>query len=284
MSAAAATTSPERKPKLGIIAGGGRLPLQLIECCQSSGREFFVIALEGIADMGPITAVPHAVVRIGAVGESLEKLKAAGARELVLAGRVKRPALSGLRPDFVGAKLVARLGGAFFSGDDALLKSVISFLEDEGFSVVGADDVLSGLLAAPGVLGKVAPDARADADIAQGVKVARALGAVDVGQAVIVEHGYVLGVEAAEGTDQLIARCANLKREGKAGVLVKLKKPAQEGRVDLPSIGPDTVEKLAAAGFCGMAVEAGGSLIVDQDKTLARADALGLFIVGVVHV
>ena len=271
------------KPVLGIIAGGGRLPLQLIECCQSSGRRFFVIALEHIADMGPIMQVPHAVVRLGAVGESLERLKAAGALELVLAGRVKRPSLSSLRPDFVGAKLIARLGGAFLSGDDALLKSVIAFLEDEGFHVVGADDVLSGLLAPPGVLGAVQPDIHAQGDIAQGVKVARALGAVDVGQAVIVEHGYVLGVEAAEGTDALIERCSQLKREDKAGVLVKLKKPAQEGRVDLPSIGPDTIDKIAAAGFCGVAVEAGGSLILDQQKTLARADALDIFIVGVKH-
>lgn len=272
------------RPMLGIVAGGGRLPLQLIECCQASGRRFFVIALEGIAEREALADVPHAVVRLGAVGECLEKLREAGATELVLAGRVKRPSLSGLRPDFGGAKLLARLGGAFFLGDDALLKNVIAFLEDEGFTVVGADDVLAGLKARPGVLGGISPDARAQADIAQGVKVARALGAVDVGQAVIVEHGYVLGVEAAEGTDGLITRCGPLKRErARAGVLVKLKKPQQEGRIDLPSIGPDTIDTLAQAGFGGVAVEAGGSLILDEAETLKRADALGLFIVGVEH-
>ena len=283
MSAAAASPIFSPLPTLGIIAGGGRLPLQLIECCQASGRDFFVVALEGIADMAAVAAVPHAVVRLGAVGESLEKLKAAGAKELVLAGRVKRPSLSSLRPDFAGAKLIARLGGAFFSGDDALLKSVIAFLEEEGFHVVGADQVMANLLAPLGVLGSITPDAMADADILQGVKVALALGAVDVGQAVIVEHGYVLGVEAAEGTDALIARCAGLKREARGGVLVKLKKPAQEGRADLPSIGPDTVEKLADAGFSGIAIQSGGSLILDQGKTIATADARGLFIVGVSH-
>lgn len=280
---AVAAAMHSTKPKLGIIAGGGRLPLQLIECCQSSGREFFVVALEGIADMAAINAVPHAVVRLGAVGESIGKLRAAGVKELVLAGRVKRPSLSSLRPDFVGAKLIAKLGGAFFSGDDALLSSVISFLEDEGFRVVGADAVMVNLLAPHGILGNISPDTLAEADILQGVKVAAALGAVDVGQAVIVEHGYVLGVEAAEGTDALISRCAGLKREVRGGVLVKLKKPGQEARADLPSIGPETIETLANAGFCGIALEAGGSLILDQDKTVAVANARGLFIVGVQH-
>ena len=283
MSAVAEAIDSTTKPMLGIIAGGGRLPLQLIECCQSSGRAFFVVALEGIADMSAINEVPHAVVRLGAVGESIGKLRAAGVQELVLAGRVKRPSLSSLRPDFLGAKLIAKLGGAFFSGDDALLSSVITFLEDEGFRVVGADTVMANLLAPPGVLGRISPDALAEVDILQGVKVAVALGAVDVGQAVIVEHGYVLGVEAAEGTDALISRCASLKREARGGVLVKLKKPGQEARADLPSIGPATIEQLADAGFSGIAVEAGGSLILDQDKTIAAADARGLFIVGVQH-
>ncbi len=284
MSAAAPNTSTEETPcALGIIAGGGRLPLQLVECCEQSGRPYFVVALEGMADMEALKETPHAVVRLGAVGESLEILRKNDAREIVLAGRVKRPSLSGLRPDFVGAKLLARLGGAFFSGDDALLKAVIAFLEEEGFTVVGADAVMASLLAPLGILGNIAPDARAEADIAQGLKVALALGALDVGQAVIVEHGYVLGVEAAEGTDALIARCAGLKREAKGGVLVKLKKPAQEERADLPSIGPETVERLAACGFSGIAVESGASLILDREKTFARADALGLFIVGVSH-
>ncbi|MBY0406966.1 MAG: UDP-2,3-diacylglucosamine diphosphatase LpxI [Rickettsiales bacterium] len=271
-------------PVLGIVAGGGRLPQQLIECCRAQGREFFVVGLEGFADKDMLQGLPHATVRLGAVGESLAHFRRAGATELVLAGRVKRPSIVSLRPDMVGAKLLARLGQAFFSGDDALLKAVIAFLEDEGFSVVGADSIMASLLAPVGVMGNISPDALAEADIAQGLKVALALGALDVGQAVIVEHGYVLGVEAAEGTDALIERCAKLKRvSGKGGVLVKLKKPGQDARADLPSVGPDTVEKLAAAGFSGIAVEAGGSLILDQQAMLTRADALGLFVAGVTH-
>lgn len=268
-------------PVLGIVAGGGGLPLELVRGCKAAGRPYFIIALDGYADAQALSGEPYAVVRLGAVGESLSKLKEAGAKELVLAGHVKRPSLAALRPDVMGAKLMARLGAAFFAGDDALLSAVVAFLEEEGFAVVGADKVLAGLLTPGGPLGGVAPDAQAQADIAQGIRVAKALGAVDVGQAVIVEHGYVLGVEAAEGTDALIRRCAELKKNAGGGVLVKLKKPQQDARVDLPSVGPETIEALARAGFSGVAVQQGGSLLIDKEATLAKADALGLFVVGV---
>lgn len=267
-------------PTLGIIAGGGRLPAQLAETCKKNGREFFVLAFEGSADVDALSDLPHAVVRLGAVGEALAHLREAGAKEIVLAGKVSRPSFSALRPDLIGTRLLARMGGAFFSGDDALLKAIISFLEDEGFKIVGSDVVMGGLIAGAGALGKHKADARAEADIAIGIKAARALGALDIGQAAIVENGYVLGVEAAEGTDALIDRCGKLRREKSGGVLVKARKPGQEERVDLPTIGPLTVEKIHAAGFAGIAIEADGGLILDKEKTIARADALGIFVVG----
>jgi len=266
---------------LGIIAGGGRLPAQLIESCQAMERPCFVIALEDYADIETIRHVPHAVVRLGAVGEALDHLRRAGAKELVLAGRVRRPSLSSLRPDLVGAKLLARLGAAFFSGDDALLKAVVSFLEDEGFKVVASHDILAGLVAPPGVLGKISPNAQAMTDIAHGVRVVKTLGQLDIGQAAIIENGYVLGVEAAEGTETLIERCGKLRREKNSGVLVKFRKPAQEERVDLPTIGPSTVEQIHKAGFAGIAIEAGGGLILDLEATVTEADALGIFLVGI---
>lgn len=269
------------KSPLGIIAGGGRLPLQLVESCQSAGRPYFILAVEDAADIEAISHLPHAVVRLGAVGEAIEQLRRADVREIVLAGHIKRPSFFSLRPDMVGAKLMARMGGALFSGDDAMLSALISFMEEEGFTVVGADTVLSSLLAPEGALGCMHPAPRALEDIARGWKVAKALGALDVGQAVVVENGYVLGVEAAEGTDALIVRCGNLRRESGSGVLVKVKKPTQDTRADLPSIGVQTVEAAHAAGLAGIAVEAGGALILDKEKTIARADALGLFLIGV---
>ena len=266
---------------LGIIAGGGSLPAQLIETCQSIGRPCFVIALEDFADMNSITHVPYASVRLGAVGAALEHLRNAGVKEIVLAGKVRRPSLASLRPDATGARLIARLGAAFLSGDDALLKSVMAFLEDEGFTVVGSNDILSALAASEGALGRVAPNKQALQDITQGVRILKALGSLDIGQAVIIENSYVLGVEAAEGTDALIKRCAGLKREAEGGVLVKFRKIGQDQRVDLPAIGPDTVKAVHGAGFSGIAVEADGAIIVNRDATIADADSLGIFIVGV---
>lgn len=266
---------------LGIIAGSGRLPLQLIEACQSTGRDFFVLALQNYADLNALKNVPHAVVRLGAVGEAISHLRRAGATELVLAGRVQRPSFGSLRPDLLGTKLLARMGAAFLSGDDAVLRSVITFLEEEGFKVVGSNHVLHELVTPLGQLGKMAADERAQSDIALGLKVALTLGELDIGQAVIVENGYVLGVEAAEGTDALIGRCGPLKRDAKGGVLIKVCKPGQEERVDLPTIGPDTIEKVAQCGFSGIAVQASASIILDRQTVISKADALGLFIVGV---
>jgi len=266
---------------LGIIAGGGRLPVQLVESCEATGRPCFVLALQDAADVETISHVPHAVVRIGAVGETLEHLRKANVKELVLAGNVRRPSPFSLRPDVAGVKLLARLGKAFFAGDDALLKAVIAFFEDEGFKVIGSDEILRGLIAPEGVLGSIQPDVRAKADIFQGIKIAKTLGELDIGQAVIIENGYVLGVEAAEGTDALIERCSKLRREAKSGVLVKIRKPGQDNRADRPAIGIQTVEKIHAAGFSGVAIEAGGGIILDKDKTIAKADALGVFILGI---
>jgi hypothetical protein len=147
--------------------------------------------------------------------------------------------------------------------------------------VIGADALLGGLKPAEGCLGRHRPDAEAEADIARGVEVLAALGAADVGQAVVVQQGMVLGVEAIEGTDALIARCAGLRREGPGGVLVKLAKPGQETRADLPTIGPDTVRRAAEAGLRGIAVGADAAIVLDRDTLVRLADEAGLFVIAV---
>lgn len=268
--------------KLGIIAGGGRLPFLLIETCKKEQRPFFVLALEESSNALAFADVPHSVVRLGAIGEALEQLRNAGVKELVMAGAVKRPSLFSLKPDAAGAKLLARMGTAFFGGDDAILKATVGFLEDEGFSVVGADTILGGLLTPKGALGKTKPSRQAETDIKIGIKAAKLLGERDIGQAVIVENETVTGEEDEHGTAALIARCAAQKSKP-SGVLVKAKKPQQESRVDLPSIGPDTIDQLHAAGLSGVALEADGSLILDKEKVIEKADALGIFVVGVTH-
>lgn len=265
---------------LGIIAGGGILPAQLAASVRASGRAVFILGLDGHADAASISGFPHAFHRIGAAGQIIATLRAAGVDDLVLIGPVRRPSLLTLMPDAEGAKILARIGRSAFAGDDGLLAAVIRVLEEEGFRVRGAHEVMAGLAAPEGVLGRHAPDAAAEADIFRGAAVARLLGAADVGQAVVVQQGIVLGVEAAEGTDALLARCGALRREGPAGVLIKRAKPGQEARADLPTVGVRTVEGAAAAGLAGIAIEAGMTLLPEREATIAAADAAGLFLVA----
>ena len=265
--------------RLGIIAGGGTLPRLLVEAGRSSGRDPFVLCLEGFADEKDYADVGHATAPVAKVGRIVEALKSAGCRDLVLAGRMRRPDFRTLVPDFRGVSLLAKLVGA--RGDDAILRIVIEDLEKDGFKVLGVDDILSDLLASEGPIGKHDADARARSDIARGVAVLRALGDLDVGQAATVQDGIVLRIEAAEGTDGLLERTAHLARRGQGGVLVKLKKAGQERRADLPAIGPDTVKGVASAGLAGIAVEVGGALVLDREEVARLADDAGVFVVGI---
>ena len=265
-------------PKLGIIAGGGALPSLLVAACKTSGRDHFVLGLSSFAD--PVSLAADAWVRIGDIGKAFAALNSASVKEVVMAGTVRRPAIAELKTDLKGAAFLARIAGRAM-GDDGLLSAVIAEIEREGFKVVGADSIISHLLAPAGVLGRHHPDADAKTDIARGLQVARAVGAADVGQAVVVQQGIVLGVEAAEGTDALIARCGALRLEAPGGVLVKTKKPAQERRADLPTIGAATVRNAKAAGLRGIAVEAGHTLVIGLPEVIAAADETGLFVVGV---
>jgi UDP-2,3-diacylglucosamine hydrolase len=266
--------------KLGILAGGGELPRRLAQACRASGRSYHLIAFQGEADAASLAGEPHDWTELAQVGRTLGLLRDRGCEDVVLAGRVRRPALRSLVPDARGALLMAKLLPRMMLGDDGLLRVVVGELEGEGFHVVGAESIIGGLLMPLGQLGRIAPDEGAQADIVRGRAVALALGAADVGQAVIVQQGIVLGVEAIEGTDALIDRCRGLHRPGPGGVLVKLRKPDQDRRVDLPAIGPDTVRHATAGGLVGIAAEAGGTLLIDREAATAAADAAGLFLIG----
>jgi hypothetical protein len=266
--------------KLGIVAGSGDLPQRIADAAKAAGRSLFILALEDFADPGLVAGEPHGWIRLGAAARGIEMLRGEGVTELVLAGAVRRPSLMALRPDWRTAKFLAKIGMRAL-GDDGLLSAVIKEIESEGFRIVGAATLLGSALAPAGQLGRVAPDDLARQDIARGVDVARALGALDIGQGVIVQQGVVLGVEAAEGTERLIARCKALALDGAGGVLVKLAKPGQERRADLPTIGTKTIEQAAAAGLRGIAVEAGAALIIDREQVVAAADARGLFVIGI---
>jgi len=268
--------------KIGLLAGAGELPRCVIEACRRHRREIFVLAFEGSCAPATVAGVPHRWLRLGAAATGLRLLRDEGVRELLLAGAIRRPSLWELRPDWRIARFLAKVGLRALTdwGDDALFRAIIAELEQEGFQVIGIDAVLAELLAPLGPLGRTKPDEQAQADIEIGIAAARAHGGRDLGQAVIVRQGAVIGVEDRDGTDALMRRCAESSREH-GGLLVKMAKPGQERRVDLPAIGPETIASAAAAGLRGIAIEANATLVLDRDVLVDAADLAGIFVVGV---
>lgn len=271
--------------KLGIIAGGGELPVRIAEHCRAQDAPYFVARIAPLTSAA-LSSHPGADAPLDRMGERFAALKAAGCDAVVLAGAVKRPDFATFDPDERTREMLPRILPAAAQGDDALLRALVAECEAEGFRVVGADEVFGGLLAPQGSLGAIAPDAAALADIERGAALVTALGAFDVGQGAVICAGLALAVEAQEGTDAMLQRVAGLPEairgatNARRGVLVKRPKPTQERRIDLPVIGVATIDGAARAGLAGVAVQAGGALIVDRDAVVARADALGLFVYG----
>ncbi len=266
---------------VGILAGGGPLPARVAEAARAAGFSVFIIGFEGFAEPDVLAPWPHAYVRLGAAGRILGLLRDHACSQLVLIGPVRRPSLRSLCPDAEGARILARLGKALFAGDDGLLAALVRILGEEGFCVRGAHEFLSHSIAQPGVLGRFAPDAQALADIRHGVSVVQALGRLDIGQGCVVQNGVVLAVEAMEGTDAMLARAGACRQPGEGGVLVKLLKPGQEKRADMPTIGPLTLHNAHAAGLRGVAFEAGNTLLTDRQACEREAERLGLFLIAI---
>lgn len=272
--------------KLGLIAGGGALPLELAGHCEQAGRPFFVVRLKGFADPS-LASYPGADIGIAELGKCFKTLKRAGVEAVTLAGLVARPDFKALVPDLRGMMALPGAIAAARKGDDALLRMLVEEFEKEGFAVEGAHEVMSDLTLPTGVLGAVAPRPEHRADIDQGLRIAREIGRLDIGQGAVVCDGLVLAVEAQEGTDGLLRRVAELPQalRGSAsaprGVLAKTPKPIQETRVDLPTIGLGTIQRAAQAGLAGVVGEAGRLLVLDREAVIAQADELGLFVLGV---
>ncbi|MBB5518517.1 LpxI family protein [Amphiplicatus metriothermophilus] len=270
--------------KLGVIAGGGALPLRIVEGCTRRGEGVCVIRLAGCADAA-LTAFPGEDCGLGEAGRIIEALRREGCERVVLAGLVRRPNFKSLRLDWRGAALLPRVVAAAARGDGALLDLLVAELAAEGFRVVGAQEALDELAAPAGVMGAYAPSADDLADMRKAAALIAALGPFDAGQGAVVAGGLVLAVEAAEGTDAMLARCASAPvPQGAArsarGVLVKRPKPGQDRRIDMPTVGIETVRRAHAAGLAGIAVEADGALVIDAAETIAEADRLGLFLYG----
>lgn len=264
--------------RLGVIVGSGKLPHCLIEKARSEGYAVVAVAIKGHAWASSVGDVPHLWARLGAGGKIIRWLKRHRIEDLVFAGGIRRPSWVELRPDVTTARI---LWHHYLLGDDGVLTAVAKALSGLGFRILASQELLPELLVPAGVLGKHAPDGSNLEDIRRGVAAARALGALDIGQSVVVQQGLVIGLEAVEGTSGLIQRCQELLKPGRGGVLVKMRKPKQDLRFDLPTVGPDTITQAAQAGLSGIAIEAGSSLILEPELVASLADSLGLFVVGI---
>jgi DUF1009 family protein len=272
--------------KLGLIAGGGGLPAEIARRCQAGGRPYFVIRLRGFADDGT-RGHPSEEVGLAELGKCFKVLRREGCETVCFAGMVDRPDFGKLKPDMRGMAALPGIIAAARQGDDSMLRKVLDEFRKEGFEIEGAHEAAGSLTLPLGLLGRCKPAADHREDIERALTVARAIGRLDVGQGAVVCDGLVLAVEAQEGTDRMLHRVRELpeavrgRPEAQRGVLAKVPKPIQEVRVDLPTIGVATVRGAARAGLAGIVGEAGRLLVVDREETIAEADALGLFILGV---
>ncbi|HZP70505.1 MAG TPA: UDP-2,3-diacylglucosamine diphosphatase LpxI [Pseudolabrys sp.] len=272
---------------LALICGGGTLPLAVADSVAGRGRDVVLFALRGHAEPALVARYPHRWLRVGQFGAFTKLARAAGCRDVVLIGALVRPSLWSLRPDLLALKSLPTIIRAYRGGDNHLLTGVSRLFEEQGFRLIGAHEVAPEILVPEGALGRVDTSARDREDIAFGFAYLQASGAFDVGQAAVVAEKRILAVEAAEGTDQMLARVADLRAGGRiglppgVGVLVKAPKPGQDHRFDLPSIGPRTVAGVAAAGLAGIAVVCGKTVIADAENVVREADRAGVFVVGV---
>jgi hypothetical protein len=272
---------------LAIICGGGSFPGAVADAVAARGRRPVMFGIKGWADPAVIGRYVHHWIALGQAGRFFRLAKAENCREVLFIGTLLRPPLTALRLDWHTIKLMPRVIACFRGGDDTLLSGIAGIAESGGVRVVGVKDVAPELFVPEGVLGRQQPSPRDYADIDRALKLIGSLGPFDVGQAAVVADGHVIAVEAAEGTDHMLARIAELRRLGRVtaprgvGVLVKAPKPGQDRRFDLPSIGPRTIELAAGAGLAGLAVTAGSTMIAEAQDTIASADREKIFAIGV---
>ena len=278
--------APQAAP-LAIICGGGSLPFAVADAARRQGRPVVLFALRGSADPQRVTEYTHHWIAFGQANRFLRLMNEHGARDVVWIGTVTRPAFTQLRPDWKVLSLLPRVLMLFRGGDDHLLSGLAKLFEEHGFRLVAPHEIAPEILMPNGRIGSREPSAGDRADIARGLKLLNAIGPFDIGQAVVVADGRVLAVEAAEGTDEMLARLAALREQGRVrvpaatGVLIKAPKPRQDRRVDLPSIGPRTIEGAARAGLAGVAVVAGSAIVAEPERIAVTAERHGLFLVGV---
>jgi DUF1009 family protein len=283
-----ATAQSAETGPVGIICGGGTFPFTVADSLRKQGREVVLFALRGWADEQAVARYPHHWAHIAQFGRFVRLARRDNVRDVIFIGSLVRPSIRQLISfDLTTLRVLPRAIRQFYGGDDHLLKGIAGIFEDHGFRLLGAHEVAPEILVPEGALGRRQPAENDIGDIEHGVACLKAIGPYDVGQAVVVANRHVIALEAAEGTDQMLARVADLRRNHRfrtplgTGVLVKAPKPGQDRRFDLPSIGPRTIEGVAAAGLAGLAVVAGGAIAAEPQELVEKADKAGIFVVGV---
>ncbi len=268
----------QKDPKydLAILAGSDGLPLEILK--NYSGRAL-ILGLDGYVDEDAYHPENFIKVGLGQIGKILKTLKQYNIQKITFAGAVKRPGITDIKPDFQGALWLAKLAPSFLKGDDGLLTDVLKLVEREGLSYISPHELTETVLTPKGCLTDCQPTDQNLHDIQKGVGILESLSPHDIGQALIIENGYVLGIEAAEGTNELIQRCGAYKK-GAEGILVKCFKNGQTDKTDLPTIGEDTILAIHRSGFKGIALSSGNSQIINRSRVIDLANAHSIFIIG----
>lgn len=270
------------KNKTAIIAGNGTLPIKLAYFFKKHKTPFSIIRLKKEASIW-LKFFKGIDINFGEIGKAIDYIKQNKIQQVILIGGLRRPSEKELKPDNVTKEIFKTLDKKNKYGDDAILKEIINVFEKNNINVLGIHELLNDVLTEKKTYTKAKPNKEDFKDLKKGWKIAKTLGSLDIGQSIVIQKGLILGVEAIEGTDSLIRRAGTLRRHKNIqdGILIKIRKPDQENRADLPTIGPKTVKNIYKAGLKGIAIEAENSLIVNPFKTTLLADKLGIFIISI---
>ena len=266
--------------KLGIIAGDGDLPIQIINECKKQKKDFVVILINGHGTEISKSYNPDYIMNLSKIGKAIKFAKTNNIIDLVMAGRIKRPSLKDMLPDIWTARFLAKYAGRI-KGDNNALTNLAKELEKEGFNILAPEKFILKSLCPKGILGNQSPTIENKKDIELGFKIAKNIGKNDIGQSLIIQNGLVLTVEAAEGTDAMIARSKILKIGDSGAIFIKVIKPGQDERLDRPVIGINTIKSIHEAGLDGMALEANSVFILNLDEVINYANSNNLFIIGI---
>ncbi|WP_032138973.1 LpxI family protein [Rickettsia tamurae] len=265
-------------PNLGIIAGRGSLPYLIADNYTKQGGNCYIAAIKDEADIDQIKDFEYKILKIGMVGEAIKYFKEHEVKNIIFIGGVNRPNFKNLAVDKIGGLLLFKIVGQKIRGDDSLLKTVADFFESYGFKVISSNEIYKNQQGNSNIITDTNPTSSDKNDIELGIKLLNHLSSFDIAQSVIVESSYILGIEAAEGTDNLIARCADLRKNPYGGVLVKIPKLDQDNRLDMPTIGPNTIKNLAKYNYKGVAIQKNNVIIVEEELTIKLANEHKIFI------